>query len=58
MLTKTANYIYSPAQLGHRELSMTQHYAHLSPDHRRAVADLTLRRPAAEVLEIPQGRNG
>ncbi len=26
---KTANFIYSPAQLGHRELSMTQRYAHL-----------------------------
>ncbi len=44
-MMKTANYIYWPAQLGHRELSMTQRYAHLSPDHMRAVADLTLRRP-------------
>ena len=35
---------------------MTQRYAHLSPDHMRAVSDLTLRRPAAEVLEIAQGR--
>ncbi len=42
-MMKTANYIYWPAQLGHRELSMTQRYAHLSPDHMRAVADLTLK---------------
>ncbi len=40
-MMKTANFIYSAAQLGHRELSMTQRYAHLSPDHMRAVADLT-----------------
>ncbi len=32
-MLKTANFIYWPAQLGHRELSMTQRYAHLSPDH-------------------------
>ncbi len=57
-MTKTANYIYCPAQLGHRELSMIQRYAHLSPDHMKRIASLTLRRPAAEVLEIAQGRNG
>ena len=55
---KTANFIYRHAQLGHRELSMTQWYAHLSPDHMKRIASLTLRRPAAEVLEIAQGRNG
>ncbi len=55
---KTANYIYSPARLGHRELSMTQRYAHLSPDHMKRIASLTLRRPGARVLEIAQGRKG
>ncbi len=42
MLTKTAKYIYWPAQLGHRELSMTQRYAHLSPGHMKRLASLTL----------------
>ncbi len=51
-MTKTANFIYSAAQLGHRELSMTQRYAHLSPDHMRAVADLTLRR---QKCRVPSG---
>ncbi len=55
---KTANYIYSPAQLGHRELSMTQRYAHLSPAHMKRIARLTLRRRGAKVLEIAQGRRG
>ncbi len=41
-----------------RELSMTQRYARLSPDHMKRIASLTLRRPAAKVLEIAQGRNG
>ncbi len=51
-MTKTANYIYWPAQLGHRELSMTQRYAHLSPDHMERIASLTLRRRGAKVLEV------
>ena len=55
-LTKTAKYIYWPAQLGHRELSMTQRHAHLSPDHMRAVADLTLRRPKAGLVRLPARR--
>ena len=37
---------------------LVQRYAHLSPDHMKRIASLTLRRPAAEVLEIAQGRNG
>ncbi len=53
---KTANYIYSPAQLRHRELSMTQRYAHLSPNHMRAVADLTLRRPKAGPVRLSARR--
>ena len=57
-MPKTANFIYRHAQLGHRELSMAQWYAHLSPDHMKRIASLTLRRPAAEVLEIAQGRKG
>ncbi len=56
VLLKTANFIYWPAQLGHRELSMTQRCAHLSPDHMKWIASLTLRRPGAKVLEIAEGR--
>ncbi len=55
---KSRNFIYSHAQLGHREPPMTQRYAHLSPDHIKQIAPLTLRRPGAKVLEIAQGRNG
>ncbi len=55
---KTANYIYSPAQLGQRELSMTRRYAHLSPDHMKRIASLIFRRPGTKALEIAQGRNG
>ncbi len=51
-----SHYIYRPAQLGHRELSMTQRYAHLSPDHMRAVADLTLRRPKAGLVRLSARR--
>ncbi len=54
-MPKTANFIYSPAQLGHRELSMTQQYAHLSLDHIRAVADLTLRKPKADLAAQRSG---
>ncbi len=54
---KSANYIYWPTHLGHRELSMTQRYAHLSPDHMKRIASLTLRRPGAKVLETARGRD-
>jgi hypothetical protein len=37
---------------------MTQRYAHLSPDHMKRIASLTLRKREAEVLEIAQGRSG
>ncbi len=55
-MTKTANYIYSPAQLLHQDLKMTQRYAHLSPDHMKRIASRTLRRPRAKVLDVAQGR--
>ena len=56
VLLITANYIYWPPHLGHRELSMTERYAHLSPDHMKRIASLMLRRPGAKLLGIARGR--
>ena len=43
--------------LGHRTRQMAERYAHLSPEHLRAVADLTLRREAAPVISIDRQRD-
>jgi integrase len=41
--------------LGHRTLAMTQRYAHLSPDHMKRVADLTIREPG-KVVQLREVR--
>ena len=46
------------AQLGHRELKMTQRYAHLSPDHMRRIARLTQRPAKADVISITCASRG
>ena len=43
-------------QLGHKSLSMTRRYAHLSPERRRKVASLTLRRATSVPRERRVGR--
>ena len=42
--------------LGHRTPSMAARYAHLSPDHMRDVAALTMARPGAEVVKLEDRR--